>query len=89
MSITTKFRTEDLELMKQKGISQEVVEKQLNYFRTGFEFANIIRPATIGDGIIKLQDSEIEAFENEYDSAIKKQRSRKVCSCIRCCNTYV
>lgn len=71
MSITTKFLPEDLELMNIKEISQEVVEKQLNYFRSGFEYANIIRPATIGDGIIKLQDSEIEAFENEYSDAIK------------------
>lgn len=74
MSLATKFLPEDLELMNNKGILTEVVEKQLNYFRKGFEFANIIRPATIGDGIIKLQDSEIEAFENEYAAAIKAKQ---------------
>ncbi|WP_240050296.1 DUF4301 family protein [Flammeovirga kamogawensis] len=71
MSITTKFLPEDIALMERKGINIETVEKQLNYFKKGFEYANIIRPATIGDGIIKLSDEEINDFVDKYDESIK------------------
>ncbi|NLR94993.1 DUF4301 family protein [Flammeovirga sp. SR4] len=71
MSITTKFLPEDFSLMEKKGITVETVEKQLNYFRTGFEYANIIRPATIGDGIIKLTDEEIDSYVSKYEESVK------------------
>ncbi|OHX68575.1 DUF4301 family protein [Flammeovirga pacifica] len=71
MTTTANFLPEDLELMKQKEISLETVEKQLNYFRRGFEYANIIRPATLGDGVIKLTNEEINVFVDRYDKIIK------------------
>ncbi|MBB3700536.1 DUF4301 family protein [Flammeovirga yaeyamensis] len=73
MTSTTKFLPKDHELMEQKGISLETVEKQLNYFKKGFEYANIIRPATLGDGVIKLTNEEINVFVDKYEESIKGQ----------------
>ena len=66
------FDDNDLQQIKAKGISLEVIEKQLERFRTGFPFLKIRSVATIGDGILRLDDQEIEqciAIWNEFQTS--------------------
>ena len=69
------FTSEDLKQFQAKGIHQEVVEQQLTYFRSGFPYLKIDRPAKVGDGILKLDAQEIEKLEQTY---AKKVGNRKV-----------
>lgn len=55
------LRPEDLELLKNKGISEAEVEAQLQRFVTGFPYLKINDAARVDAGIFRLDDEEIEA----------------------------
>ncbi|MDE6062608.1 MAG: DUF4301 family protein, partial [Duncaniella sp.] len=55
------LRPEDLELLKNKGISEAEVESQLQRFVTGFPYLKISDAARVGAGIFRLDDEEIDA----------------------------
>jgi hypothetical protein len=62
----------DLDQLKQNGISPEKLETQLTNFEKGFPFMEIVAPATVGNGIMFINDSErvksIERYKR-YDGA--------------------
>ncbi|MDE6079851.1 MAG: DUF4301 family protein [Duncaniella sp.] len=55
------LRPEDLQLIKEKGITEAEVEAQLNRFVTGFPYLKIIDTARVGAGIFRLSDEDVEA----------------------------
>ena len=61
------FSQEDKDQMKKKGISPESVEKQISFFRSGFPYLELDRPATVGDGIIRLDEAEADKWASFYD----------------------
>lgn len=63
------FSTSDKELFNSKGITIEAIHGQINNFVSGFPFAQLVRPATPGDGIEVLSEKEIESLANYYDDA--------------------
>lgn len=56
------FSESDLKQLQQKGIAASELETQLDYFRKGFPFIELDRPATAGDGIFSPENSEAERF---------------------------
>jgi hypothetical protein len=56
----------DIKQIESKGLSLIDIESQLENFRKGFPYVNIVRPAIISDGIIKLSDTEVNAYEKLY-----------------------
>lgn len=56
------YSPQDLALLKEKGITQEQIEAQLNYFSTGFPYLSILSAASIGDGIMKVEKDEEPQF---------------------------
>ncbi len=63
------FRSEDIALMRQKGIEPAVVERQIGYFRSGFPFLPVAAAAVPGEGIVQLTPEAIERLEAAYDRA--------------------
>ncbi len=61
------FTEKDLQQFKEKNITEEQVKKQINQFIKGFKSTNIIAPATVGNGILKAAESEINNFISEYE----------------------
>ena len=60
--------------IKEAGVDIAEVEKQLEYFRKGFPYLDVVRAASIGDGILKLDDTQIEkciAHYEEQQSALQ------------------
>ncbi len=55
------FRPEDIELLKNKGITEAEVEAQLKRFVTGFPYLQISDAARVGAGIFRLDEGEIDA----------------------------
>ena len=45
------FTEKDLQLFDSKGISVQTIETQIQNFKEGFPFADLVRPATPDDGI--------------------------------------
>ena len=65
------FSQKDIEQIEKHGLSLNVINQQLNDFKTGFEFADIVSPATIGDGIQKIQVSGLAEFFNDNKDSYK------------------
>ncbi len=57
------------------GTTLAKVEQQIQYFKNGFPFMPLNRAATIGDGIMKLSDSELDRLINLY---LEKVTSLKI-----------
>ncbi|MCQ2581589.1 MAG: DUF4301 family protein [Alphaproteobacteria bacterium] len=62
------FSDTDIQNITKHGLTVESVLQQIDNFKTGFPYANIVRPATVDDGILKLSDIECEKYINIYDS---------------------
>ena len=53
--------------IKEAGGEVVEVEKQLEYFRKGFPYLNVDRAASIGDGILDLDDEKVEKCIAHYE----------------------
>ncbi len=73
----TSFTPSDLTFLRQRGSTPEQVEQQLELFSKGFGYADIDRPAVLGDGILKLDDDEIEEFAADYIDMASGKRAVK------------
>ena len=62
------FSKKDIKQIKDKGLTVEQVKDQLDIFKNGLPFVKIESAATIGNGILKLSDSEKDHFINYYNS---------------------
>ena len=60
------FSSEVLSQFNERGISQEEVQRQIQNFQTGFPFMEILKAATISDGILKLSDEEIQSHVKHF-----------------------
>lgn len=57
----------DSKQLKQKGISPQLLDQQLEHFINGFPYLKIKKPATIGDGILRLNKTELDIYKKLYD----------------------
>lgn len=62
----------DMIAIKDRGSDPETVLKQLDNFRNGFPFLQIIKPAIVGDGITTLTNSEIDEYSRFFEESVKR-----------------
>ena len=62
-----KFSDRDIKQIEQHGLTLDAVNQQIEHFKSGFPFADITRPATIGDGIFEYDENAINEFIKIYD----------------------
>ena len=60
------FNEIDIKQITEHGITPERIEEQLQRFREGFPYLNISRSAVVGDGIVRLTDSETTRWSEHY-----------------------
>jgi len=70
----TSFTPQDLEQMRQRGSNPETVQQQLDAFQKGFDFAELDRAATVGDGIVQLDDEFMEELVADYEDMIGNKK---------------
>ena len=71
------FSDQDLNQIKNHGLTLESINEQIENFKSGFPFVNIIRPAAVNDGIYEYSDSEITKYITEYENYAKTHRIMK------------
>jgi len=62
------FTESDLEQLKKRNVSIEQVNAQIDSFKKGFPFLDIIKPATVGNGILRLNEEHIKTFVDLYET---------------------
>ncbi|MBC8147116.1 MAG: DUF4301 family protein [Bacteroidetes bacterium] len=68
------FSEQDLRQFKDKGIELSKIETQIDNFKKGFPFVNIIAPATPDKGIKQFDNDEIASLAKLYDEKIQNRR---------------
>ncbi|MBP9999559.1 MAG: DUF4301 family protein [Proteobacteria bacterium] len=63
----TNFADTDIKQITEHGLTVDEIEQQIKHFKSGFPFANIVRPATSGDGICEYNSESVEQFIKLYD----------------------
>lgn len=66
------FTEKDLSQIAKRGSHVATIEQQIADFKAGFPFMQISKAATIGDGIIKLDDAQVEEYVQLFDNQAKK-----------------
>ncbi|PTN07542.1 DUF4301 family protein [Mangrovibacterium marinum] len=61
------FTEKDNEDIKARGSNPLTVKQQIDNFISGFPFLQIIKPATVGDGIIQLNEADTLAHIRQFD----------------------
>ncbi|MEM9983657.1 MAG: DUF4301 family protein, partial [Bacteroidota bacterium] len=64
------FTQEDLAQIEARGSKPSLVATQLQNFQQGFPFLEVIKAATVGDGMLKLEDQEIQATLTTYQTKL-------------------
>ena len=68
---------EDLQFIKEKGISLEIIEQQLETFRQGIPYIKLNRPCTIGDGLTQFSSTDLEHYAHIFQESIASSRVTK------------
>ena len=63
------FTKEELNQIQNHGSSLDKVNEQITRFQHGFPFINLDRAATVGDGILRIDELKSSEYANIYDQA--------------------
>lgn len=66
-TLMSALTNKDKQQLETLNISTDQVERQINQFKTGFPYSDLVAPATIGNGIIKFSDTEIQELIKQFD----------------------
>ncbi|NOZ35722.1 MAG: DUF4301 family protein [Chlorobi bacterium] len=61
------FTEKDIKQFKEKNITEEQIKTQIKQFEKGFKFMNIIAPSTVGKGVLKPSEKEINRYISKYE----------------------
>lgn len=64
----------DLERLAGMGIGADRIQEQVEIFEKGVSPIRLVRPATEGDGVLKLPESEVDALAGIYIEKIRNLR---------------
>ena len=62
------YTSEDLKVFASRGISEEKINEQLNSFASGFPFLKLSASASIDNGILAVDDAQVDKYLAEWDS---------------------
>ena len=65
---------DDLAALGAHGLTEAAVEEQLEHFRRGFPYSEIVRPAVAGDGVVCLDEAALRRLEARYEAASRTER---------------
>ncbi len=60
------FSKSDLEQLAKQGVTEKDILNQIENFQKGFPFLQITSPATLSDGILKLESNEVDDLIDLY-----------------------
>ncbi len=67
----------DINQLQKQGKDIARVEAQIEFFKNGFPFMKVDRPAVAGDGILRLDPEEVSFFSGLYENNLDKKKVLK------------
>lgn len=67
------FTEQDQDQILTQGISLDQIDQQIGHFVHGFPYLNVIKAATVGDGIIRVADEQLTAYIHRFDEAAQER----------------
>ncbi|MFP4256285.1 MAG: DUF4301 family protein [Desulfobacterales bacterium] len=67
----------DIDRIQAQGLTLEEVERQIAIFEKGAPYARLDRPCTVGDGIKRLSDQDLEKYIRVYEHAAARREITK------------
>lgn len=61
------FTQKDIDHITHHGLTTEEVNRQIEILKSGMKFVELLRPATINDGIIELTDDKKIYYKNKFE----------------------
>ncbi|MEL6671083.1 MAG: DUF4301 family protein [Bacteroidota bacterium] len=71
------FTEKDLAQIAERGSALADVQTQVENFKQGFPFLQVLKAATVGDGIIRLSEEELAAHIVFYDQVLAEKKILK------------
>ena len=68
------YSMEDKNQITEKGVSQDRIDEQLDYFENGIPSLNIQRPATLNDGITKMTNENQAKYISIWNEYLKTNK---------------
>lgn len=68
------FTEQDLAQIEARGSDLQVVETQIKNFETGFPFLEIIKAATVNDGILRLNEAAVAQAVGRYNAQLADKK---------------
>jgi hypothetical protein len=63
------FTEQDQDQILVQGVSLDQIDQQIKHFVEGFPYLNVIKAATIGDGIVRITEDQIPDYIHRFDAA--------------------
>ena len=63
--------------LKEKELTSQNILDQVDLFSRGIQPVELVKPCTVGNGVISLSDAEIEDFIRTFDENISSVQSSK------------
>ncbi len=73
----TVFTDKDIEQINSRGLSPDVVKRQLDRFRSGVTHPRLLKPCTVGDGVVRLSDEDRTRLFAIFEQAVAQGRVTK------------
>ncbi|WP_268224910.1 DUF4301 family protein [Sinomicrobium oceani] len=62
------FTEKDHQLLREKGITEKVVMQQIEIFKEGIPYVNLLESATVNNGITSVSEAEKQRLISDYDT---------------------
>ena len=69
------YKKQDLELLQEKGISPEQIDRQLNQFSSGFPFLPIVAAASVDNGIMSVNKEDEEIYLKAWQEYLRSDKT--------------
>lgn len=63
------FTEQDQDQILVQGVTLDQIDQQIAHFVHGFPYLKVIKAATIGDGIVRIEDDQLPAYIHRFDEA--------------------
>lgn len=63
------FTEQDQDQILKQGVSLEQIDQQITHFVDGFPYLNVIKAATVGDGIVRVPEEQLTSYIRRFDEA--------------------